>query len=106
VLGIDSLNEVADDSDKDKEQQRLQQEKEEFRLLEEELHKLQNDQSPEIRASADELIAVEEDEYVRHHEILVTSLLKCTALVPPSLDQLKLLLHFRLILHHKVHLNY
>jgi regulator of nonsense transcripts 2 len=70
VLGIDNSNEVADDSNKDKEQQLIQQEKEkeEFRLLEEELHKLQNDQSPEIRASADDSVAEEEDEYVRHYK--------------------------------------
>lgn len=64
VLGIDNSNEVADDSDKDKEQQRIQQEKEDFRLLEEELQKLQSDQSSEISTPAGDSIAAEEDEYV------------------------------------------
>ncbi|KAF7782626.1 hypothetical protein Agabi119p4_2002 [Agaricus bisporus var. burnettii] len=62
VLGIDNSNEVADDSDKDKEQQRIQQEKEDFRLLEEELQKLQSDQSSEISTPAGDSIAAEEDE--------------------------------------------
>lgn len=66
VLGIDNSNEVADDSDKDKEQQRIQQEKEDFRLLEEELQKLQSDQSSEISTPAGDSIAAEEDEYVWH----------------------------------------
>lgn len=62
VLGIDSMNEAADVSEKDKDQERIQQEKEEVRQLEEELQKLQNDQLNEMDGAFDELSPVEDDE--------------------------------------------
>lgn len=59
VLGIDRSNE--NDGEKDKDQQRIQQEKEEFRQLEEELHKLQNEQPPEANVPVEESSGGEEE---------------------------------------------
>ncbi|KAF9451945.1 transcription factor [Macrolepiota fuliginosa MF-IS2] len=61
VLGIDSSNEIAEGSEKEKEQERIQQEKEEFRQLEEELHKLQNDQPTEIQTPVEEFVGDEDE---------------------------------------------